>query len=873
MGTREVKAIYTRFLQFHWQELILNRSHLSRSTPSTEVDQRKKAALSLVHCGELSRASRVLTSQGFAPATDDTVAQLLSKHPHRMISSHRPEETSKVESDSVNPISLKKEAFFNAIRKAPRGSGAGPSGWRYEHLNTLLENDLTCELLYLVCSLIAGGKVPNSVLPLLTASRLIALPKANDDVRPIAIGEVIRRATAKAICSQMNSSFASYFKPIQHGIATPGGAELLVHHLSFLMENNPGLSVLCTDVKNAFNSVSRDSILSQVMKVFPEIYHHVRQMYDSPSTLIYVKGKDIVKLQSEEGVHQGDPLGPVLFSIALQPIIASVQDRHQDTTMLAYLDDVYVVGLPESSISVFDDVKGSLKDVGLTIRDEKCKLYYPDAPEHFATTVPITRVGVHVLGTPIGAPSYIQSSCTRVAQDGSSLCSKLKDLDDPQCSLLLLRHCHVPKMNHLARTISPRDVSEAAGIHDLLTRKTFTDIIGLDRLDDTKWKQASLKIKFGGFGLTSIRGTAPAAFLAAWAHSLKELPNRFPSMCRDLENLYQSSPKNDSSTIRSTLYQAVSNLPPKSNLDDEEEVIYHTLEEMIKNPRKLQHRLSTDIFCMEAATFTNRIVEEKDAGRMRSLQGRGAGGWLETVPTSDKHALKQNEFRLASCLRLGVCLPFSQLLVKCECGAELDREGYHLITCKYGGGPVWTHNTLVSGWSECLSDLLICHQIEPRHRYIHTEDRPDITFYDVDSGTTKEIDVAMAHPWSKDTIKGASTTCGYAATKREARKEVKYRKESLPDGSKPFVTPLVFEHFGRWGPKAEEFLNELAKKSKDMLGRKNEAAFRSYWRRFSVIIQKCNSRVVLRKLSRLSLNCLDGQDKLEMDKAIHSSIH
>ena len=54
----------------------------------------------------------------------------------------------------------------------------------------------------------------------------------------------------------------------------------------------------------------------------------------------------------------------------------------------------------------------------------------------------------------------------------------------------------------------------------------------------------------------------------------------------------------------------------------------------------------------------------------------------------------------------------------------------------------------------------------------------------------------------------------------------------------------------------------------------SEAAFRSYWRRrFSVIIQKCNSRVVLRKLSRLSLNCLDGQDKLEMDKAIHSSIH
>ena len=49
----------------------------------------------------------------------------------------------------------------------------------------------------------------------------------------------------------------------------------------------------------------------------------------------------------------------------------------------------------------------------------------------------------------------------------------------------------------------------------------------------------------------------------------------------------------------------------------------------------------------------------------------------------------------------------------------------------------------------------------------------------------------------------------------------KYSKETLPDGSKPTVIP-VFERFGRWGVKAEEFLDELAKRARDIQGRKKE---------------------------------------------------
>ena len=55
-------------------------------------------------------------------------------------------------------------------------------------------------------------------------------------------------------------------------------------------------------------------------------------------------------------------------------------------------------------------------------------------------------------------------------------------------------------------------------------------------------------------------------------------------------------------------------------------------------------------------------------------------------------------------------MPFSKWIYHCDCGCQLDEEGYHLLTCKHGGGPVWPHNRILSVWSECLNDLQIQHK-------------------------------------------------------------------------------------------------------------------------------------------------------------------
>ena len=114
---------------------------------------------------------------------------------------------------------------------------------------------------------------------------------------------------------------------------------------------------------------------------------------------------------------------------------------------------------------------------------------------------------------PTGNDSYVQSRCIKSAAAGEGLCSQLLKLNDPQSALLLLRYCHVPTLKNLARSVPPPVLHLASRIHDQLSRDTFAAILGLSALDELTWKQASLKIKLGGFGITNLTQISAAAFV------------------------------------------------------------------------------------------------------------------------------------------------------------------------------------------------------------------------------------------------------------------------------------------------------------------------------------------------------------------------
>ncbi|CAJ1362943.1 unnamed protein product, partial [Effrenium voratum] len=78
-----------------------------------------------------------------------------------------------------------------------------------------------------VVHLLASGGAPPEVAAHLAGGALLALPKGDGDVRPIAVGETLRRLVGKCLCEAVREDAKAHFCPLQVGVATPLGEACL----------------------------------------------------------------------------------------------------------------------------------------------------------------------------------------------------------------------------------------------------------------------------------------------------------------------------------------------------------------------------------------------------------------------------------------------------------------------------------------------------------------------------------------------------------------------------------------------------------------------------------------------------------------------
>jgi len=120
------------------------------------------------------------------------------------------------------------------------------------------------------------------------------------------------------------------------------------------------------DFSNAFNSLRRDAMLKAVADKVPDLYAFCHAAYSCNSVLKF--GSHSVL--SSEGVQQGDPLGPLLFCLTLQPALQSLSSPLE----IGYLDDV-TLGGPVDVVSRDVQTMTSLGDsIGLILNSAKCEV-------------------------------------------------------------------------------------------------------------------------------------------------------------------------------------------------------------------------------------------------------------------------------------------------------------------------------------------------------------------------------------------------------------------------------------------------------------------------------------------------------------------
>jgi hypothetical protein len=61
-----------------------------------------------------------------------------------------------------------------------------------------------------------------------------------------------------------------------------------------------------------------------------------------------------IVIPSSEGLQEDDPLGAFLFCLALQPVLKEMSRGNLNLQILAYMDDISIIGPQEDSLSAFE---------------------------------------------------------------------------------------------------------------------------------------------------------------------------------------------------------------------------------------------------------------------------------------------------------------------------------------------------------------------------------------------------------------------------------------------------------------------------------------------------------------------------------------
>ena len=81
-------------------------------------------------------------------------------------------------------------------------------------------------------------------------------------------------------------------------------------------------------------------------------------------------------VDSQTGVQQGDPLSPLLFSLAIWPLIDEIESKIPNLLQHCwYLDDGIIAGTEIEHSKALEILSESGEKLGLDLRKDKCELW------------------------------------------------------------------------------------------------------------------------------------------------------------------------------------------------------------------------------------------------------------------------------------------------------------------------------------------------------------------------------------------------------------------------------------------------------------------------------------------------------------------
>ena len=647
------------------------------------------------------------------------------------------------------------------ISGAAGPSGADARSWRLYCTSFGSTSADLCHAISAFGHRICTSYVDPTGLTAYTACRLIPLDK-NPGVRPIGVGEVLRRIVGRAVMRIARQDLLYAAGSSQLCAGQIRGCEAAVHAMKQIFSSPSVDGVLLVDATNAFNELNRQVTLRNVEAVCPVLAPILVNTYRQDASL-FTGGHTIF---SSEGTTQGDPLAMAMYAIGTLPLI----DKLQGIAWQCWYADDSAAGGNILNLKRWWDLLQVLGPwYGYFPNGTKSWLVVKEdaldsVREVFdGTDIHITTEGHRYVGGVIGSEAFEQQFLQQKVQDWISDLRKLSVIAEsqPHAAYSACSRGLSFRWNYFFGFV-PSLLACSNRWKILLVQFSYLGYWVVRFLDKSNVIYFSLPIRLGGLGLFNPTVTAISQHACS---------------------LHTSSPLVD--LIVSQIHDASSCFAIQIQLRSE----------VLATHRK------------ELQEFANNIYDQLPSDLQSSVElacERGASNWLSCLPLrSYGFALHKSAFRDGLLLRYHWTPPACP--TSCACGHDFTID--HCISCPKGGFPSLRHNEVRDLTAKMMSEVCNNVSIEPRLQPLSGE---ALRFKTANSDSNARLDIAANGFWGGRFERpffdvrvfnpGAPSNhpfkSAYRRHEREKRRQYEQRVREVEHGH---FTPLVFTTTGGMG--------------------------------------------------------------------------
>lgn len=851
---RTAQILATRFQQFHAGNLTeLDEFGAEPHQPvgvnvatSTAHDARDVEYIrELVTDGDLSRAMARLDHAPSVVPPSDLPHLLRTLYPNAPATGAPGRQTVVLQAPPEEVHTAIQTHLEHLLELAPRRTASGPDGWRYYHLQCLQRNASARSSVARLLVLLGTDCTPPTVHRCLRTAQLWLVPKPAGGARPLTCTSIWCRLFGRAVARHYKPFLAAYAGTHQAAMWPTVGAELAHRTLSVSHNLRPHTALVGVDLKNAFGLLDRGYALQAMMERAPELAWWCRSMLQNAPTLLYRTGAETVVVQPQPGIVQGDALSPIIFDIALAPVLetcyAGLRAQDPQAQLLAWHDDIVLCALPQAASQAVRHLPDLLACTGLVVNAGKSWWHsstlagfpnppYPptETPTFLGHNLRTNATGDHAALShareePLWVSEILHARAKRHARL-RTLCAAGLPL---QLAWVLLRTtCNTDFMYHSRMVGAPH--SEYARLDASILEQTRT-LLSLpmpwETLAAVRLQQP---MRYGGAGFLRASTYGPASYIAAWAQTLPRLAERLG--CSSARDLAQHS------SFVMLRYPALCAAARTVHGEDVLDADAVTDEHLLRlDTSRLAAVQVHDDAC---APLSDPSLPKEDRAFIRSCSGPGASAWMQ-AHTSEDHYLEDAGFVQARLFRLRQ--PFVPNHHPCQhwnsaanmiCGQTMNQHADHATVCLAGGHAIRRHNALVQTLARLLGlvplNTVDMEPIAPAERPLQPNARPDLA-WKLPGQPQRMADVQITSALATQALQrsASATTDGRAAQLAEQRKRCEWQSQN--------VVPIVFETGGRPGQATTSLVRWLDQQ----LGSTSQI-----WQSLSVSLQRAQAQQI-----------------------------